>query len=99
MVLKAAGGRVDLKTLFRKLGSIGFQSVLVEGGGRLHSELVKRGLIDRFVIFIAPKLLGDSAVPWIRDIGVNGIKNALQINITGTFLLGDNIVLEGYPNS
>jgi diaminohydroxyphosphoribosylaminopyrimidine deaminase/5-amino-6-(5-phosphoribosylamino)uracil reductase len=34
------------------------QSVLVEGGSRIHGAFIAAGLVDRVVLFIAPRLLG-----------------------------------------
>ncbi|MDZ7796727.1 MAG: bifunctional diaminohydroxyphosphoribosylaminopyrimidine deaminase/5-amino-6-(5-phosphoribosylamino)uracil reductase RibD [Candidatus Marinimicrobia bacterium] len=43
----------------RQLGEREVQSVLAEGGGKLHGLLAKQGVIDRLELFIAPKLLGE----------------------------------------
>ncbi|MBN2781104.1 MAG: bifunctional diaminohydroxyphosphoribosylaminopyrimidine deaminase/5-amino-6-(5-phosphoribosylamino)uracil reductase RibD [Candidatus Marinimicrobia bacterium] len=47
-----------LKDGLKQLGEQGIQSILAEGGGRLHSMLAERDLIDRLELFIAPELLG-----------------------------------------
>lgn len=91
------GKRANLKTLLRDLGKAGFQSILVEGGGRLHTELLKQSLIDRLIIFIAPKILGSHAKGWIRDIGKRRITEALNIRVERSFALGNDIVIEGKP--
>jgi len=54
----AGGGRVRLKALLRRLGRFGILHVLCEGGGRLAYEIARQGLADRYVFFIAPRLLG-----------------------------------------
>ncbi|MFQ5824049.1 MAG: bifunctional diaminohydroxyphosphoribosylaminopyrimidine deaminase/5-amino-6-(5-phosphoribosylamino)uracil reductase RibD [bacterium] len=61
-------GRVDLPTLWKKLGQEGIASVLVEGGSQVFSALLKAKLVDKIAVFIAPKILGDgiSAVQHLR---------------------------------
>jgi diaminohydroxyphosphoribosylaminopyrimidine deaminase/5-amino-6-(5-phosphoribosylamino)uracil reductase len=40
------------------LAKRGVQSVLVEGGAQIHGAFIAAGLVDRVVLFLAPKLLG-----------------------------------------
>jgi diaminohydroxyphosphoribosylaminopyrimidine deaminase/5-amino-6-(5-phosphoribosylamino)uracil reductase len=49
---------VDLDAVLADLGSRGVQSVLAEGGGRLHASLVRAGLAGRAVLFVSLGLLG-----------------------------------------
>jgi diaminohydroxyphosphoribosylaminopyrimidine deaminase / 5-amino-6-(5-phosphoribosylamino)uracil reductase len=52
------GGHVRLKQAITKLADTGITSLLVEGGQQLSTALLKKGLVDRLQLFIAPKLLG-----------------------------------------
>lgn len=88
----------NLKKLVKELGLAGFQSILVEGGGKLQTNLLKNKLIDYIVVFITPKILGGKAKNWIGDIGISSIKKILNIRPDYIFTLGDDIVLEGKPN-
>jgi diaminohydroxyphosphoribosylaminopyrimidine deaminase/5-amino-6-(5-phosphoribosylamino)uracil reductase len=40
------------------LGARGLQCLLVEGGGALNGALLRTGLVDRLLLFIAPLLFG-----------------------------------------
>lgn len=51
-------GHSRLKEAMQKLAGNGITSLLVEGGQQLSSALLKKGLVDRLQLFIAPKLLG-----------------------------------------
>jgi len=51
-------GHSRLKEGVRKLADHGITSLLVEGGQQLSSALLKKGIVDRLQLFIAPKLLG-----------------------------------------
>jgi diaminohydroxyphosphoribosylaminopyrimidine deaminase/5-amino-6-(5-phosphoribosylamino)uracil reductase len=52
----------DLHDAFRRLRSAGIQSLLVEGGATIASEVVKEGLVHRLALFQAPMSLGPSAL-------------------------------------
>ena len=57
-------GRVDLTDLMRRLGTRNdIIGVLVEGGGELASGLLSAGLVDRWLAFLAPKVIGGRDAP------------------------------------
>lgn len=68
-VLRTAHGRVSLKALARRLGAFGLLHVVCEGGGELAASLVRDGLVDRALLFVAPCLLGGGGVPAIGGAG------------------------------
>lgn len=49
---------INLKTMLRKLGEMGITNVLCEGGGKLAGSLIQADLVDEFVWFIAPVIIG-----------------------------------------
>jgi diaminohydroxyphosphoribosylaminopyrimidine deaminase/5-amino-6-(5-phosphoribosylamino)uracil reductase len=59
--LADAQGRVDLAAVLRDLAQRGINDVLVEAGRTLNGALLKAGLVDELVLYLAPKLLGDAA--------------------------------------
>lgn len=56
----AAGpeGKVDLALMLADLGARGINEVHVEAGHKLNGSFVREGLVDEFLIYMAPKLLG-----------------------------------------
>jgi len=48
----------DLRTVLEELGHRGVLEVLVEGGARVAHDLHADGLVDRYVIYLAPALFG-----------------------------------------
>ncbi len=54
-------GQCDLREVARRLGELEFNEVWVEAGPRLNGALLRAGLIDELVIYIAPLLLGNAA--------------------------------------
>ncbi len=58
-------GRVSLGALLEVLGKRDVQGVLVEGGARLAWSFLRDDLVDRIVLYLAPKVLGGSAAPGV----------------------------------
>jgi diaminohydroxyphosphoribosylaminopyrimidine deaminase / 5-amino-6-(5-phosphoribosylamino)uracil reductase len=61
VVLAGSEGKVDLPAVLRDLGQRGINEVLVETGRKLNGALLKSGLVDELVLYLAPQLLGDAA--------------------------------------
>jgi diaminohydroxyphosphoribosylaminopyrimidine deaminase / 5-amino-6-(5-phosphoribosylamino)uracil reductase len=61
MVLPDACGHVDLQAMLRDLSQRGCNEVLVEAGGILNGALLRAGLVDELLLYMAPQLLGDMA--------------------------------------
>lgn len=61
VVLPGSGGRVDLKAMLHDLAKKGCNEVLVEAGAVLNGALLRAGLVDELLLYVAPQLLGDRA--------------------------------------
>lgn len=72
----AAG--LALSAALKALGEAGIQSVLVEGGAALATNLLREGLFDELRLYIAPILLGGDGVG-IGTIGVDHVAEALRL--------------------
>ncbi|MEN9752800.1 MAG: bifunctional diaminohydroxyphosphoribosylaminopyrimidine [Actinomycetota bacterium] len=70
----------------------GIKHVLVEGGPTVASKFIKFGLVDEYLIYLAPKLLGGDMLA-LRSIGVDNIDQARGLIIKEVRQLGDDIVL------
>ena len=53
-----ADGKVDLALMLSDLAARGVNELHVEAGHKLNGSLVREGLVDEFLIYMAPKLLG-----------------------------------------
>jgi 2,5-diamino-6-(ribosylamino)-4(3H)-pyrimidinone 5'-phosphate reductase len=62
-----AGDRVDLQAMMESLAAAGIHRLMVEGGGTLNFELLRRGLVDEITAYIAPFLLGGAGAPTPAD--------------------------------
>ena len=61
VVLPNAAGKVDLAALMQELARRELNEVHVEAGHKLNGSLVREGLVDELVVYLAPHLLGDAA--------------------------------------
>ncbi|MGQ9480127.1 RibD family protein [Chloroflexus sp.] len=91
---EAAGGGVDLAALLAILGERGIASVMVEGGARLITSLLRANLVDALAVTIAPIILGSGPAA-IGDLGILTLSQALRLtNVTWT-TYGTDVVIEG----
>ena len=59
--LPAHGERLDLGAVFARLAELEANEVLVEAGATLAGAIVRAGLADELLLYVAPKLLGPAA--------------------------------------
>ncbi len=61
LCLPDARGKVDLRLLLEELGRRGINEVHAEAGAALNASLLKAGLVDELLVYLAPCLIGDAA--------------------------------------
>lgn len=88
-------GHVNLAQGVKELGAKGITSVLVEGGQRLSSALLKQGLVDKIELFIAPKLLGGGTRS-ILNLGINKMSDICELKDVSWQNVGDDLLLTAY---
>ncbi len=86
-----AHGRVALLPALRVLADREVQSLLVEGGSRVHGAFVRAGLVDAMALFLAPRLVG-AGVPIVEGWGLDWRKPAMLGPIS-VRELGDDLLL------
>ncbi len=89
-------GRVDLRDLMRRLGTRNdILGVLVEGGGELAAGLLGAGLVDRWLCFLAPKVVGGRDAPGaVGGAGVLRMADALAVTDWRTRRCGPDLVID-----
>jgi diaminohydroxyphosphoribosylaminopyrimidine deaminase/5-amino-6-(5-phosphoribosylamino)uracil reductase len=90
-----SGKRVDLKRLMMALAKRDITNILVEGGGELIAGLVEAGLVDRFLVFIAPKIIGGrDAKTAVEGSGIEKITDALGLKNMSVRRFKEDILIE-----
>jgi len=92
-------GRVDLADLFAKLGERGVQSVLLEGGSHLAGAALRAGLIDRCMIFLAPKLVGGAGMGLFAGEGAVLMGDAIRLEEMTVKRVGVDLLVQGTPKT
>jgi diaminohydroxyphosphoribosylaminopyrimidine deaminase/5-amino-6-(5-phosphoribosylamino)uracil reductase len=70
MCLPATSGRFSMTRLMRALGKLNVASVLIEGGTTAAAAALAARVVDRLLIFYAPKLIGGDGRPMLGPLGV-----------------------------
>jgi len=95
--LPGRDGMVDIAGLLRELGKRNVTSVLWEGGSALNSYVLREGLIDKMLLFIAPTIFGNNDAPGLVDSDSGFLENGYTAGITNIGKSGNDLVVEAYP--
>ncbi|HWR21294.1 MAG TPA: RibD family protein, partial [Verrucomicrobiae bacterium] len=98
-VLEAGGshGRVSLEHLLKRLGEREVASVMIEGGEGIFTSAVEEGIVDKFLLFVAPLLVGGKTAPSLfGGAGVEEIGQALRLVRLHIEQLGEDLLIKGY---
>jgi len=80
-----------------RLGGEGVQSLLLEGGPTLAGAFLRARLIDKLVLFLAPKLVGgDDAPPLFAGPGAPTLAEAVRLSGLQVGRAGEDVVLTAY---
>jgi len=91
VVLPNAEGKVDLLRLTQHLAGIGLNEVLVEAGINLDSALLRAGVVDELLLYLAPHLLGDAGRGML-DLGeLTQMNQRLELDIRDTRRFGPDL--------
>jgi len=97
VVCEEYDGRVSMKDLLQKLGMMGVQSVLLEGGSRLAGNMLQQGLIDELVFFVAPKIIGSNGFAPFNLQGITSMAHAIKLDFTDIRRIGQDIIVTARP--
>jgi riboflavin-specific deaminase-like protein len=97
VLLLPSNSGVDLAELLAELGRRRISSVLVEGGARIVTSLLTAGLVNRLVVAIAPKIIGQGTEA-IGDLGIVHLRDAIAFSEFKTRRLGPDIIFDGQLN-
>ncbi len=86
-------GKIDLKLALIKLGEMGINNLLLEAGSGLNGAMLEAGLIDEFIIYTAPVILGSDTKPMI-EIPLTKISEKIQLNILDIRKIGEDIKIK-----
>lgn len=95
IITKSKNGFVDLEDLTKQLGKHEITSVMIEGGSQLNSSAIKEGIVDKVLIFTAPKIIGNG-IGAIGSLGIRKIEKAINLKNPIVKKIGKDVLIEGY---
>jgi len=87
---KKSRGGLDLLAVLKELGRRDILSVLLEAGPGLNGAFLTAGLVNKLVLFKAPKIAGSSTVPFAKGLALD----SSQLRIQNVRQLGPDVVVE-----
>ncbi len=93
LVIPGEDGKVDLRQLMKKLGSMEIDSIMLEGGAGLNASALEAGIVNEIRVFVAPKVFGGRAVSPVEGQGVELPSQAWMFSLKGVKRLGEDIML------
>jgi diaminohydroxyphosphoribosylaminopyrimidine deaminase/5-amino-6-(5-phosphoribosylamino)uracil reductase len=82
--------KVDLAAMLQDLAAREINEVHVEAGHKLNGSLIRAGLVDEFLVYLAPKLLGQGAD--MASFGpLTALSQAVALEFKSTQMLGPDL--------
>lgn len=91
-------GKVALPDLLLALGQRGINEVHAEAGFKLNGSLLREGLVDELLLYLAPCLIGHDAAGLFNLPALTALTNKTQLKIRDLRQLGQDIRLIARPN-
>lgn len=93
------GAHLSMTQAVKKLGELGYTSLLIEGGGEVIGSAIEAGVVDKVHFVLAPKIFGGrDAKTAVEGLGVSLPKQAKRIKNLSVTRVGDDFLLTGYLN-
>ena len=95
-LLPGPGGKVDLAAMLADLARRGINELHLEAGHKLNASMLREGLVDELLVYLAPKLLGIG-----REMAAFGplqsLTEALEFEFTDVARVGPDLRLLARP--
>ncbi len=89
--------RIQLRFLFEELARREITSILIEGGAGIIGGALQEKLVDKFLIFVAPKIMGDQdALSSIHGLKINRVDRLIKLRDVTVKRISEDILIEGY---
>jgi diaminohydroxyphosphoribosylaminopyrimidine deaminase/5-amino-6-(5-phosphoribosylamino)uracil reductase len=97
LCLPAADSHVDLKALLLNLAQRDINEVLIEAGQGLNGAFLQVNLIDEFIFYYAPKLMGADAKGMFAIPELLEMQQAIDLQVLDLRQVGQDIRLRAKP--
>ena len=90
-VPESSGGHLNLTAILKRLGELEITSLIIEGGSHLNTAALDDGIVDKVILYVAPKIFGQAAIPFTA-----ALKEPLTLHHATTHPFGEDCAVEGY---
>ena len=81
-VLITGNRKVNIKSLFQQLESLGLKRILIEGGGEINWSVLKIGLVNELIVSISPVVVGGrNAKTLVEGEGISNITDGIKLKL------------------
>ena len=84
-------GRIDLNDLLKQLNQYELNDIWVEAGAKLAGEFFNQQLVDQFILYQAPKLMGADARNLVNLPNYSKMDDVVQLTLKDVTLIGNDI--------
>ncbi|MBI2079574.1 dihydrofolate reductase family protein, partial [Candidatus Micrarchaeota archaeon] len=96
-VIVSGEEKVDLFAFLKEVAKLGINSILLEGGSELNASMLDDGLVDKFLFFVAPVIIGGKNVKGpVGGDGIREIADAYKLEFRRIRRIGKDILIEAY---
>ncbi len=86
------GARIPIRLVLRALAERGIQSLLVEGGSKVHAAFISSRMVDSVAFFFAPRLVG-SGCRIVEGAGLDW-RSPLRLGPLSASTIGNDVLLQ-----
>ncbi|MBU8879809.1 bifunctional diaminohydroxyphosphoribosylaminopyrimidine deaminase/5-amino-6-(5-phosphoribosylamino)uracil reductase RibD [Bacillus sp. FJAT-29790] len=99
LVFQTNGSKnVNPKEVVKILGDKLVSSLIIEGGGTINASFLENKLIDKVILYIAPKLVGGKNAPtFLEGTGIEKMTDAVELSNISLTQIGKDFKFTGYP--
>ncbi len=87
-------GKLDLSECMTILGQCGVNTVMVEAGLKLNGALLQQGLVDEWVVYMAPCVMGDAARGLALLPGLEEMNDRIPMSLFDIRMVGHDLRLK-----
>jgi len=91
--VRMQGGLLDLLAVMQALAARGINEVQVETGATLAGALLRAGLVDEVLLYVAPVLLGADGRPLFDGLRIDEMSQRLHLQLVESRRIGDDLRL------
>ena len=84
-------GHIDLNDLLNRLPQYDINDLWVEAGAKLSGEFFRTNLVDEFILYQAPKLMGDLARNLVNLPNFSNMDDVIQLSLTDVAVVGNDL--------